>query len=840
MSTKQLAKVVLPIEGMTCASCVHHVEAALSEVPGVADAQVNLATEQAVVARDAGVVPLAALVAAVDGAGYKVPLERVVLRIGGMTCASCVQHVEEALKEAPGVVAAAVNLATERATVEYVPGMATLPALRSGVEDAGYTVEVILTPGEVDEAGVRVRRERELTALRLKVTFSLVVAAAVMALMWSPVLEVFSPFSLNLLLLAVATPVQFWAGQSFYAGAWRSLKSRTPTMNTLVALGTSAAFLYSVGATFFSGFFDETHGDMAGATFGHEGGTYFDASVTIIGLVLLGRYLEARAKWRTSDAIRRLMRLQATSARLLRDGHEVQVPLEEVVPGDVVVVRPGERFPVDGVVVAGASSVDESMLTGESMSVEKAPGSQVFGATVNQQGGVTYRASKVGKDTMLAQIVRLVQEAQGSKAPIQGVADKVVAWFVPMVLGAAAVTFTMWAVTGPHPALTLALLNTVAVLIIACPCAMGLATPTAIIVGMGRGAEQGVLVRNATALEMLHKVDAVILDKTGTLTRGKPVVTDVVAASGSEDEVLALAAAAESRSEHPVAHAIMAEARRRGAPFEEPSEFAALAGQGVTARVNGFSLLLGNPGLMRARGIVLDGLETRGESLASDGKTPLYVAVNGQAVGLVAVADTLRPEAAKVVKQLQALGIQIIMLTGDNRRVADAIAKELGIERTMAEVLPQDKAQVVRALQAEGRRVAVVGDGINDAPALAQADVGIAMGTGTDLAMEAADVTLLGGDLRGLVRAFHLSTATIRTIKQNLFWAFFYNVALIPVAAGVLYPVFAGPGVPGGLRYLLGEFGFLNPVLAALAMAFSSVSVVSNSLRLRRVGGRED
>jgi Cu+-exporting ATPase len=607
-------------------------------------------------------------------------------------------------------------------------------------------------------------------------------------------------------------------------------------MNTLVAIGTSAAFFYSVAVTFFPEFVGQAHQLHTQAVFGHSTGTYYDASAAIIGLILLGRYMEHMARGRTSDAIRKLMKLQAKTARVLRQGAEVEVAIEDVVPADAVVIRPGERIPVDGQVLEGVSSVDESMLTGESMPVDKGPGARVFGATVNGQGALTYRATKVGRDTVLAQIVRLVEEAQGSKAPIQRLADVVVAWFVPIVLGIAAITFAVWLFAGPAPALTFGLLNAVAVLIIACPCAMGLATPTAIMVGTGRGAEMGILVRSAEALETLHKADTIVMDKTGTLTAGRPKVTDVVVANmGFEDRVLALAAGVESRSEHPVALAVLQAAHERRMSVPQPHDFQAVPGQGVLASVDGSNVALGNLRLMEAQGVELNGLQAKADLLAAQGKTPLYLAEGREAIGVVAVADVLKPEAKAVVAELRRAGMAVVMLSGDNRRVAEAIAAEVGVDRVVAEVLPQDKAMIIKRLQAEGRHVAMVGDGINDAPALAQADVGIAMSTGTDIAIEAADVTLLAGDLRGLPKAVRLSRATIQTIKQNLFWAFFYNVALIPVAAGVLYLVFSGGAVPGGLRWALGEFGFLNPVLAALAMAFSSVSVVSNSLRLRGV-----
>jgi P-type Cu+ transporter len=890
--------VVLPISGMTCASCVRRVERALGKVPGVASAQVNLATERATVERDpATPAPLEALRAAVESAGYGVGLETIVLPVTGMTCASCVRRVERALAKVPGVASARVNLATERATVELVPGVATREALRRAVEAAGYGVGENATASGAAAAGSdgvpadpeQARRAADLRALGRKALVSGVLAALLMALSLAPMdlLERALPRQTALLLmLLLATPVQVWGGWQFYAGTWAALRHGTANMNTLVAVGTTAAYLYSLVVTF---------APQLLMTGGAMPEPYYDTAAVIITLILLGRYLEARARGQASDAIRRLMGLQARTARVVRDGAEIDVPVETVAVGDVVVVRPGEKVPVDGVVQSGRSTLDESMLTGESLPVEKGPGDEVIGATLNRTGSFRFAATRVGRDTMLAQIVRLVEEAQGSKAPIQRLADVVSSYFVPAVLLVAALTFAAWWLWGPAPPLTHALLATVAVLIVACPCAMGLATPTAIMVGTGKGAELGILIRGGEALEKAGRLDVVVLDKTGTLTRGEPAVTDLVALDGvavappapqswgeretappalqswgehavavslglaqgevgagraltptlsqgergqdalrpalpreereqdgrlapAERELLRLAATAERGSEHPLAEAIVARARAEGLAPAEAERFDALPGRGVEATIDGRTVLLGNLRLMEERGVALDGLRDRAEALAAAGKTPMYVARDGAAVGVVAVADTVKPTAAAAVRALHTLGLEVVLLTGDNRRVAEAVGQALGVDRVVAEVLPSGKVDEVKRLQAAGKRVAMVGDGINDAPALAQADLGVAIGTGADVALEASDVTLVGGDPRGVATAIALSRATLRTIRQNLFWAFVYNVLLIPLAAGALYPWFGWQ---------------LNPMLAAGAMGLSSVSVVGNSLRLR-------
>ena len=751
------------------------------------------------------------------------------LNIGGMTCAACVYHVERALNGVPGVNRASVNLGVEKATVDYSPGLAGLDDLRRAVEEAGYTVE---SAGDREREMERLSKVREVRALRSR----LIVAASCAILLFLGAFKGFPwvagwmetgfyPF----LLWGLASLVLFWAGGSFYRSGLGALRHGSANMHTLIALGTGTAYGYSVAVVLLDAFAPSLLSDA-----GIEGRVYFETATVIIALVLLGRYLEARARGQTSEAIRRLMELRPTTARVVREGGDSEVPVEEVDLGDLILVRPGEYIPVDGEVTEGNSAVNESMLSGESMPVEKSPGDLVYGATLNQQGVLFFRATRVGEKTALAQIIRLVQDAQASRAPIQRLADRVSAYFVPSVVAVAVAAFVLWLLVGPAPALTFALLVFVAVLIIACPCALGLATPTAIIVGIGNGAERGVLVKQAAALEIAHRVDVVVLDKTGTLTTGKPVVTGLAASGVSEREVLALAASAERGSEHPLAEAIVGEARQKGLALEAMSNFRNIPGKGIVAEVKGRTVLLGNRLLMEESGVVLDGLSGSADGMAQQGMTTMFLASDGEAKGVIAVADTVKPQAREGVARLRGMGLSVVMLTGDNASTAYTIARQLGIDRVEAEVLPQDKAEIVRNLQREGRVVAMVGDGINDSPALAQADVGMAMGGGTDVAAESADITLMRGDVGNVADALILSRQTIRTIKQNLFWAFFYNVLLVPVAAGVLYPVFQSlGGVPGSLEFFFGTQGFLNPILAALAMAFSSVTVITNSLRLK-------
>jgi P-type Cu+ transporter len=735
--------------------------------------------------------------------------------VRGMHCAACVGKVERALTSVPGVDQALVNLATEQAKVSFDPALTSVEALREAVAAAGYELaEPREGAGPVDDAEQAARKadqRRQLTRLVVGAVLSVPVLLGGMAhlLPWVPAV-LRDPW----VLLVLTTPVQFWVGWEFHGGFLHDLRYRNASMSTLVSIGTNAAYFFSVAVTLWPHVFPQ-HGAM----------TYYDVSAVVITLVVLGRWLEARARGRTSEAIRRLVSLAPRTARVVRDGVDVDVPTAEVQVGDFVRIRPGERVPVDGVVTEGASTIDESMLTGESVPVEKRLDSKVFAGTVNRTGSFVFRAARVGSETTLARIVELVAGAQGSRAPIQRLADRVAAVFVPIVLAIAGLTFVAWWIFGPAPSAIYALTNAVAVLVIACPCAMGLATPTAIMVATGRGAELGILVKSATALELLDRVDTIVFDKTGTLTVGRLVVTDVIAAPVSgigNDELLALAAAAEQGSEHPLGETIVARAKEQGLALPPISEFATVPGQGIDAMTTDGRVLLGNRTLMDARGIDVDALAPLAARLAAEGKTVVYLALGGRALGLIAVADVLKPEAAEVVAALAQRGLDVVMLTGDASPTAEAIAVAAGVKRVHAEVLPEDKAREIAKLQDEGRRVAMVGDGINDAPALARADVGIAMGSGTDVAIEAADVTLVRGDLRGVVAAVDLSRRTIRIIKQTLVWAFGYNVVLIPVAAGVLYPIW-------GIQ--------LSPILAGAAMAFSSVSVVTNSLRLKKWRG---
>ncbi|MFC2036074.1 heavy metal translocating P-type ATPase [Chloroflexota bacterium] len=821
-------KVILPVTGMTCASCVAIIEKGLSQLPGVSEVNVNLANEKATVEYDSKQVDTNALMDAISNTGYGVTVEKVTISIAGMTCASCVANVEKALAGVPGVISATVNLASEKVTVKYLSGEVGITEFRKAVEGAGYGIGAEVSTESTEPDSLAISAQREASILRKKLILSGIIGGYMLLVMiseltggaWLP------SFLVNKYLLwGLATPVQFWAGWQFYKGLWSGLKHKRANMNTLIAVGTSVAYIYSIAAILFPDFI------AAGGRGAH---VYFDTAVIIIALILLGRLLETRAKGQTSEAIKKLMGMRAKTARVIQEGQELDIPIEEVISGAIVVVRPGEKIPVDGIIKEGYSSIDESMLTGESIPVEKNIGDTVIGATINKTGSFQFEATKVGKDTVLSQIIRMVEEAQGSKAPIQRLADVIAAYFVPAVLVTAAVTFILWLIFGPSPALTYALLSTIAVLIIACPCALGLATPTAIIVGTGKGAENGILIRNGEALETAHKINSIILDKTGTLTQGQPIVTDVIAAADyKEDDLLMITASAERGSEHPLGESIINAARGKKLILSDVADFNAIPGHGIEATVNGQQVVMGNLKLMKDKGLFLDDLEAKATQLSNEGKTPMFIGVDGHIGGIIAVADTLKPNSQDAVRELKRLGMEVVMITGDNTRTAKAIAKQVGIDRVLAEVLPEHKAQEVKKLQDDGMVVAMVGDGINDAPALAQADVGIAIGTGADVAMEAANITLIGGDLHGVVTAISLSKRTLRTIKQNLFWAFAYNVSLIPVAAGVLYFVFGQTGTPTGLRFFFGEFGFLNPVLAALAMATSSVTVVTNSLRLK-------
>ena len=820
-------ELLMPVTGMTCANCAATVERTLKKTEGVKEASVNFASERATVRFDPTQIREEKLLERVEEAGYGVATQRFELPITGMTCANCAATIERTLQSrVPGVVSATVNFATEKAVVQVVAGATGWRELARAIEDAGYGV-VEAAPEEMEDAEAAARRAEIVDQTR-KFWTGVAFALPLFVLSMLRDFGVLGAWAhetwVNWLMLALATPVQFYVGWDYYVGGWKSLKNASANMDVLVAMGSSVAYVYSIVVTVAL---------MLGTTAAGEH-VYFETAALIITLIKLGKLLEVKAKGETSAAIKELMGLQPKTARVIREGVEVDVPIEQVDVDDVVLVRPGERIPVDGVVAEGRSAVDESMLTGESMPVEKAPGDEVVGATINKEGALRFRATKVGAETALAQIVRLVQEAQGSKAPIQRVADQVSAIFVPVVIGLAVVTFLVWWL-GVGAGFTPALIRLVAVLVIACPCALGLATPTAVMVGTGKGARMGVLFRSAAALERAHKLAVVVVDKTGTVTKGEPTVREVLArvpaavsgGAGEEAErwVLRLAASAERRSEHPLAEAVVREAEARGITLGQPDAFLAVPGRGVTATVEGYDVVIGTRRLLDERGITLNGLLDEASRMESQARTPLWIGVDGEAVGLVAVADAVKEGSKEAVADLRRRGLRVVMLTGDNRHTAEAIAGEVGIDEVRAEVLPDQKAAVVKELQGGGELVAMVGDGVNDAPALVQADVGIAIGTGTDVAMEAADVTLMRGDLRSVPQALALSGATMRSIRQNLFWAFFYNTILIPVAAGVLYP-FAF--LPMMLRQL-------HPILAALAMAFSSVSVVGNSLRLRKV-----
>jgi Cu+-exporting ATPase len=810
------ADLTLQIHGMSCASCIGRVERALKKVPGVIEANVNLATEEARVVTDPAQVSAATLVDVVKGAGYEAEVAHRTFVIGGMSCASCVGRVERALRKLPGVVEASVNLATEKANVVYVPKTLMPARIAEAVTAAGYTA----TPEEA-EGSARSKdhgKDAELSALRRDLTFAAIFTVPLFIVAMGKEIPGLSGAMVSLLPehawmwieFLLATPVQFYAGWRFYRTGWAELSHFSPGMNSLVMLGSSAAYFYSLLALTVPAIFPE-----GTAT------TYFEAAGVIITLILLGRFLEAIAKGRTSQAIKRLLQLQVKTARVVRDGAEMEIPLEEVVTGDMVHVRPGERVPVDGVVTEGASYVDESMLTGEPIPVEKHSGSEVVGSTINKTGAFTFHATRVGADTVLSQIIKMIEEAQTSKPPIQQLADKIAGVFVPLVMAAAAITFAVWLLFGPTPALSFAFVTAVSVLLIACPCAMGLATPTAIMVATGKGAEMGVLFRKGTALELLGHVDTVVMDKTGTLTKGRPELTDLRLTNGTlaEQEVLRLVAAVEAKSEHPVGEAIVRAAKdERGLTLPEAKDFDAEPGFGVHANVDGHVVQVGADRYMRKLGIDLAPVAAAAEQFARDGKTPLYAAIDGRLAAALSVSDPLKDGSVEAVAALHALGLKVAMVTGDNRHTAQAIAARVGIDEVLAEVLPDQKAIEVKRLQAEKRRVAFVGDGINDAPALAQADVGIAIGTGTDIAIEAGDVILMSGDLRGIINAVALSRRTLRTITYNFVWAYAYNIALIPVAAGALYP----------FMHLL-----LNPMLAAGAMSISSLFVLTNSLRLR-------
>ncbi|GAB6180839.1 heavy metal translocating P-type ATPase [Desulfotomaculum defluvii] len=793
----------LKITGMTCAACSNRVERSLKKHPGIQEAAVNLANETARITFDASITNPDEIIQAVKDTGYGVVQSHVDLKLSGMSCAACAQRIEKVLNKLDGVSRATVNFATETASVKFNSADITVAEIKRAVVNAGYKVEELgdRSPTELEQA----EREREIKHQKRLVIFSSVLSLPLLVYMFVMLFnahDVVPAIIMNpSFQFIIATPIQFIAGANFYKEAYVALKGRSANMSVLVALGTSAAYFYSVAATFFPQWV--THREV-----------YYETSAIIITLILLGKTLETIAKGRTSEAIKKLLDLQAKTATVLRDGKEVQIPVEDVQVGELVIVKPGEKIPVDGIIKEGYSTVDESMLTGESVPVDKKAGDDVIGATINKHGTFNFQATKVGRDTALAQIVKIVEQAQGSKAPIQRMADIISGYFVPVVVVVAIITMGAWYYGADPGNFTRALTNFTAVLVIACPCALGLATPTSIMVGTGKGAENGILIKSGEYLEKAHQLNAVVLDKTGTITRGEPTLTDTVVLDKrySEETLLKIAAAVEKLSEHPLAQAIVKVAEDKGLTLDKPDHFEAIPGHGVKGKLNGEQILLGTRKLMQENKIDMKEYISKVEGLEEKGKTVMLMAISGKPAALIAVADTVKEHSREAIAELQKMGIEVWMITGDNTRTAQAIAKEVGIDYVLAEVLPEEKAKEVEKLRSQGKTVGMVGDGINDAPALVTADVGFAIGTGTDVAIEAADITLMRGDLRGLVASIKLSRATIKNIKQNLFWALFYNTVGIPVAA----------------------LGLLNPVIAGAAMALSSVSVVSNALRLKK------
>lgn len=808
----------LKIGGMTCAACANRIEKVTKKLEGVQDSSVNYATEKLSIQYDETIVSLPAIRATIEKAGYEAIIESAkrILQIEGMTCAACAKRIEKVTSKLDGVLESSVNYATEKLSISFEPSKVRVSDIKQAIEKAGYKAIDEETTVDSDKE----RKEKEIKLLWKKFVISAVFTVPLLVITMGHMFgeplgfklpaiidPMVNPLYFGLIQLLLVLPVLF-AGNKFFTVGFSSLIGRSPNMDSLIAMGTSAAFLYGIFAIF----------QIYGGNIDYAYDLYFEAAGVIITLILLGKYLEAVTKGKTSEAIKKLMGLAPKTAIIIRNGKEVEMPIEEVEVGDIIVVKPGEKMPVDGEVIEGMTSVDESMLTGESMPVEKNIGDAIIGASINKNGLIKYKATRVGKDTALAQIIKLVEDAQGSKAPIAKMADIISGYFVPVVIGisiAAALAWYFFA--GETGVFSLTIF--ISVLVIACPCALGLATPTAIMVGTGKGAEYGVLIKSGVALETAHKINTIVFDKTGTITEGKPKVTDVVVTNGiTEEYLLQLAASAEKGSEHPLGDAIVKGAEEQGLEFKKLDYFKAIPGHGIEVQIDSKNILLGNRKLMSEKSIPLEKLEDTSDKLASEGKTPMYAAIDGKMAGIIAVADTVKENSKKAIEQLHKMGIEVAMITGDNRRTAEAIAKQVGIDRVLAEVLPEDKANEVKKIQAEGRKVAMVGDGINDAPALAQADIGIAIGSGTDVAMESADIVLMRSDLMDVPTAIQLSKKTISNIKQNLFWAFGYNTLGIPIAMGVLY-LFGGP--------------LLNPIIAAAAMSLSSVSVLLNALRLK-------
>jgi P-type Cu+ transporter len=801
MSQEKNKKITLNIGGMSCINCAHTIEKELAKLNGVTQATVNLAAEQAIIGYNPDLVTQNTIETVITDSGYHVIHEKIVLLIGGMSCVNCAKTIEKALGNREGVYNAVVNFATESVSVEYNPQQISLPSIKKTIQDSGY--QVIEQQQKTQEDTASEERKRHIRNLKILLATSVALTIPILVLMW------LSPLPMeqnNILMFLLATPVQFIVGWTFYVGTYKGLRNKTTNMDTLIAMGTSTAWIYSTIVTFAPDVFP-------GA------GVFFDTATMIMSFILLGKLLDAVAKGRTSEAIRKIMGLQAKTARVIRNGKEQEIPVEEVKVGDIVMVRPGEKIPVDGTVTEGYSAVDEKVITGESIPVEKRSGDQVVGSTMNKTGMLKFKATKVGKDTVLAQIISMVEDALTSKAPIQRLADIASGYFVPAIIITATLSALAWYfIIGASFIFSLTVF--IAVLIVACPCALGLATPTAIMVGVGKGAENGILIKSGEALETVYKLQAIVFDKTGTLTKGEPEVTDIAPSEPfGEVQLLQFAAIAEKNSEHPLGAAILKKAKEKGIQVDEPELFNAIPGYGVEVEHGGAKILLGNRKLMEANNLDISALDGKMSVFEEEGKTAMLLAVDNQLVGLIAVADTLKEHSTDAVKTLQQMGLEVIMITGDNQRTAKAIAAQAGVNRVFAEVLPSEKATEIKRLQSEGKVVAMVGDGINDAPALAQANIGIAVGSGTDVAIETGDIVLIKNDLRDVVVAIQLSRATIKKIRQNLFWAFFYNIVLIPLAAGAFYPI---------LHVLF------NPVYAAAAMASSSVTVVTNASLLRR------